>query len=163
MTSKPVKIIKEDNIEDVTNMKDFSNFELNKKSTISCPLKLECDSPTNSPRLSIITSNLDELTPPRLSPLRNDFVAPPPPPLLRRERKTDYGVFESNFEVDVKNWFKHIDNNKRIELINILAKHIAYTPETILRPPTPPFFPEFEVDNDIKLDNVEQLDINEIK
>lgn len=162
MTSKPVKIIKEDNIEDVTNMKDFSNFESNKKSTISCPLKLECDSPTNSPRLSIITSNLDELTPPRLSPLRNDFVAPPPP-LLRRERKTDYGVFESNFEVDVKNWFKHIDNNKRIELINILAKHIAYTPETILRPPTPPFFPEFEVDNDIKLDNVEQLDINEIK
>ena len=162
MSSKPVKSILENNIEDVTDKDDFSSVVLNKKKTISCPMKLECDSPTNSPRLSIVTSNLDELTPPRLSPLRNDFVAPPPP-LLRRERKTDYGVFESNFEVDVKNWFKHIDNNKRIELINILAKHIAYTPETILRPPTPPFFPELEECRDIKLDNVEQLDINEIK
>ncbi len=161
MSSKPVKSILENNIEDVTDKDDFSSVVLNKKNTISCPMKLECDSPTNSPRLSIVTNNLDDLTPPRLSPLQNGFVAPPPP-LLRRERRSDYGVFELHFEDDVKKWFKHIDNNKRIELINILAKDIAYSPNQF-RAPTPPFFPELEECKDIKLDNVEQLDINEIK
>lgn len=39
-----------------------------------------------------------------------------------------YGVFEPGFEEDVHNWFLHINNKKRIELINKLANYIAYAP-----------------------------------
>jgi len=57
------------------------------------------------------------------------------PPLLRRERNSDYGMFCEYFEDDVKNWFLHISNNKRIELIEQLAGMIKHT--TIIDTPHP--------------------------
>ncbi len=39
-----------------------------------------------------------------------------------------YGIFEPGFEKQVDNWFLHINNKKRIELINKLANYIAYAP-----------------------------------
>ena len=42
-------------------------------------------------------------------------------PKLRRERQSDYGMFDQYFEDDVVNWFRYITNNKRKELIHILV------------------------------------------
>ena len=50
--------------------------------------------------------------------LTDDMLSRPP---LIRERQSDYGMFDQHFEHDVKNWFQHIDNRKRAELIEDLA------------------------------------------
>lgn len=47
-------------------------------------------------------------------------------PKLRRERQSDYGMFNKNFEDDVLNWFHCINKNKKIELIHILVDMISY-------------------------------------
>jgi hypothetical protein len=57
------------------------------------------------------------------------------PPLLRRERNSDYGMFCEHFDYDVQNWFLHIDNKKRIDLIEQLAGLIKQT--TIIDTPHP--------------------------
>ena len=59
------------------------------------------------------------------SPVSNNHVN------LRRELKSDYGVFPENFEDDVNNWFLYISNEKRIDLITTLARYIAYSPESV--------------------------------
>lgn len=151
-----------DNIQHISSINELNGVELKKRSPLSCPLKLECDSPMNSPRQATFTKDLEILTPPCLSPLEYRDIVPPPPP-LRRERRSDYAVFEPYFEDDVKNWFKYIDNKKRIELIHILAEHIAYSPEKVfIRKPTPNPLPDLLINNDIKLDNVEELDIKKL-
>ena len=164
MFSRPVRSNSDDNIQHISSIEELNGVELKRKNSLSCPLKLECDSPMDSPidspRLATFTKDLEILTPPCLTPLEHRAISPPP---LRRERRSDYGVFESHFEDDVKNWFKHINNKKRIELIHILAEHIAYSPEKVFfRNPTPTPLSDLLINNDIKLDNVEELDIKKL-
>lgn len=45
---------------------------------------------------------------------------------LRRERQSDYGIFDEYFEEDVLNWFNFIDNKKKAKLISILAESMCY-------------------------------------
>ena len=52
-------------------------------------------------------------------------------PKLRRERKSDYGFFPEHFEDDVINWFNHIDNKKRADLIHQLVNLMYYNPNPI--------------------------------
>jgi hypothetical protein len=47
-------------------------------------------------------------------------------PKLRRERQSDYGMFDQYFEDDVVNWFRYISNDKRTELIHILVDMLCY-------------------------------------
>jgi len=47
-------------------------------------------------------------------------------PKLRRERQSDYGMFDKNFEDDVINWFQYIDKKKKIELIHTLVDMVYY-------------------------------------
>lgn len=61
---------------------------------------------------------------PPLSPVnRNSEFMPNSP---RRERKSDYGMFDKYFEEDVLNWFNFIDNKKKAKLITILAESMCY-------------------------------------
>ena len=48
------------------------------------------------------------------------------PPKLRRERRSDYGMFDDLFEEDVYNWLKYINNQKRRDII----RHIEYMIQT---------------------------------
>lgn len=49
---------------------------------------------------------------------------------LTRERDSDYGIFDTNFEHDVYNWFYHISNTERARLIGKLAEIIEHdTPQ----------------------------------
>ena len=43
-------------------------------------------------------------------------------PTLRRERPSDYGMFEPDFQVDVYNWFYRASYESRIEMIDALTK-----------------------------------------
>jgi hypothetical protein len=46
-------------------------------------------------------------------------------PKLRRERQSDYGMFNKHFEDDVLNWFHCIDKKKKIELVHTLIDMIS--------------------------------------
>ena len=89
-------------------------------------------------------------------------------PKLRRERKSDYGFFPEHFEDDVINWFNHIDNKKRADLIHQLVNLMYYNPNPInnmnlVRQSTPrPFINTKDPYHDIsiKLDDVEDLSLN---
>ena len=89
-------------------------------------------------------------------------------PRLRRERKSDYGFFPEHFEDDVINWFNHIDNKKRADLIHQLVNLMYYNPNPInnmnlVRQSTPrPFINTTDPYHDIsiKLDDVEDLSLN---
>lgn len=89
-------------------------------------------------------------------------------PKLRRERKSDYGFFPEHFEDDVINWFNHIDNKKRADLIHHLVNLMHYNPNPInnmnlVRQSTPrPFINTKDPYHDIsiKLDDVEDLSLN---
>ena len=84
-----------------------------------CSHKLEMDRPM-SPKFDLhIKSNDDP------------FVIESSPnsihiPKLRRERQSDYGMFDKNFEDDVINWFQYIDKKKKIELIHTLVDMVYY-------------------------------------
>lgn len=58
-------------------------------------------------------------------------------PKLRRERQSDYGMFDEYFEDDVVNWFRYISNDKRTELIHILVDMLCYTKTQYLDSPIP--------------------------
>lgn len=61
---------------------------------------------------------------PPLSPVNSNSEFMPNSP--RRERKSDYGMFDKYFEDDVLNWFNFIDNKKKAKLISILAESMCY-------------------------------------
>jgi len=61
---------------------------------------------------------------PPLSPVNSNSEFMPNSP--RRERKSDYGMFDKYFEDDVLNWFNFIDNKKKAKLITILAESMCY-------------------------------------
>ena len=70
-----------------------------------------------------------------LKKCNNDEILDDHPPPLRRERSSDYGMFCDYFEDDVLNWFHHIDNKKRADLIERLASLIKY--DTFVDTPHP--------------------------
>ena len=69
------------------------------------------------------------------------------PPKLRRERRSDYGVFGKLFEEDVYNWFNTISNQKRRNIIRHLELMNQIAPEI-----EPPIF-ENNVDNSLSFIN----------
>lgn len=84
-----------------------------------CSHKLETDCPMSPSFDSNIKSN------------DNPFVIESSPnsihiPKLRRERQSDYGMFDKNFEDDVINWFQYIDKKKKIEIIHTLVDMVYY-------------------------------------
>jgi len=48
------------------------------------------------------------------------------PPKLKRERNSDYAIFEKNFERDVFNWFDYISDHKKVGIINHLTLLLLY-------------------------------------
>lgn len=98
-------------------------------------------------------------------------------PKLRRERRSDYGMFDKNFEDDVLNWFHCINKNKKIELIHTLVDMICddYTRDALyIDSPIPKTKndymrlgaqkPNLDIENDqdllIKLDDIEDISQN---
>tara|TARA_Y100000992_G_scaffold301759_1_gene273515 strand:- start:1001 stop:1549 length:549 start_codon:yes stop_codon:yes gene_type:complete len=63
-----------------------------------------------------------------------DFIQPPP---LIRERQSDYGMFDEYFENDVLNWFRFIDNKKKLELIIELSTMLKYNLQDNFNADTP--------------------------
>ena len=47
-------------------------------------------------------------------------------PTLRRERGSDYGMFEPDFELDVYNWFHYANNERRMLMIDQLNNMILH-------------------------------------
>ena len=47
-------------------------------------------------------------------------------PTLRRERASDYGMFEPDFEFDVYNWFHYANNERRMLMIDQLNDMILH-------------------------------------
>ena len=92
-------------------------------------------------------------------------------PKLRRERQSDYGMFDQYFEDDVVNWFRYISNDKRTELIHILVDMLCYNNVCNIKPhhPDNPFpntkkrlgsMHSSNTDLSINMDDVEDLSQN---
>ena len=144
------------------------------ESTGYCPHKLETDrsvSPTFDSHIHLNSY---------------PFIADPSPssikiPKLRRERQSDYGMFDKHFEDDVINWFQYIDKKKKLEIIHSLVDMIYYDKHCSLRPTyyadnhiprtrdndirLGASIPNLEQDNDqnlsIKIDDIEDLSQND--
>ena len=93
-------------------------------------------------------------------------------PKLRRERQSDYGMFDQYFEDDVVNWFRYISNDKRTELIHILVDMLYYNNVSNIAPyhpdsPLPNINDRLgsmhpsNTDFSINLDDVEDLSQND--